>query len=201
MGVIAYHLIWTAYGTWLGNDPRGSGSHGVYTRELADLGEVHFGRKKLQPQRSKVKEFYNVAEQRLTFPVIRFDAIQIAAIGNSFAETIQRHRYTCYACAIMPDHVHLVIRKHRERAEQMIAAFQGESRARLFQQRLLPSEHPVWTRNGWKVFLDTPASVRMRIRYVEENPRKARRPSQSWPFVVLYDGWPFSRKMSSPPRK
>jgi hypothetical protein len=38
MSVIAYHLIWTNYGTWLGNDPRGSGSRSVYTPALAALG-------------------------------------------------------------------------------------------------------------------------------------------------------------------
>jgi REP element-mobilizing transposase RayT len=192
MSVIAYHLIWTVYGTWLGNDPRGSGSRFVYTPELAELGDVHFGRKKVQPRRSEVREYYHEAEPRLAFPVIRFDDVHNAEIGRSFAATIDRHRYTCYASAIMPDHVHLVIRKHRDLAEQMIATFQGESRAQLFQQRLVPSEHPVLTKNGWNVFLDTPASVRARIRYVEENPVKASQPRQAWPFVTPYDGWPFS---------
>ena len=45
MAVIAYHLIWTNYGTWLPNDLRGSGSHDVYTPALAELGRPHFGRK------------------------------------------------------------------------------------------------------------------------------------------------------------
>ena len=30
--VIAYHLIWTAYGWWLPNDPRGSGSVTIASR-------------------------------------------------------------------------------------------------------------------------------------------------------------------------
>ena len=39
------------------------------------------------------------------------------------------NRYTCYACAIMPDHVHLVIRKASAmHAETMIENFQNESR-------------------------------------------------------------------------
>ncbi len=44
--VIAYHLVWTAYGTWLPNDPRGSGSAGVVSPDLAKLGELHFGARK-----------------------------------------------------------------------------------------------------------------------------------------------------------
>jgi hypothetical protein len=36
--VIACHLIWTAYGSWLPNDPRGSGSRRVVAPQLVDLG-------------------------------------------------------------------------------------------------------------------------------------------------------------------
>jgi hypothetical protein len=44
--VIAYHLVWTIYGTWLPNDPRGSGSHFIAAPLLAELGKLRFGRKK-----------------------------------------------------------------------------------------------------------------------------------------------------------
>jgi hypothetical protein len=121
--VIAYHLIWTNYGTWLGNDPRGSGSREVYTPVLAELGEVHFGRKKLQPARSVVREFYDEAEPRLQFPVLRFNVEHRDVIGQAFEEAVKGHCYTCYACAIMPDHVHLIIRKHKHDAERMIEKF------------------------------------------------------------------------------
>jgi hypothetical protein len=106
MTVIAYHLIWTNYGTWLGNDPRGSGSQKVYTPVLAELGDVHLGRKKVQPARCKVRAFYELAEQLLRFPVIRFNAEQRSVVAEAFESTIREHQYTCYACALMPDHVH-----------------------------------------------------------------------------------------------
>jgi hypothetical protein len=51
MVVAGYHLIWTAYGCWLPNDPRGSTSKEVRNIQLQDLGELHFGRKRLQPAR------------------------------------------------------------------------------------------------------------------------------------------------------
>ncbi|MCI0335484.1 MAG: transposase [Planctomycetes bacterium] len=197
MSVIAYHLIWTNYGTWLGNDPRGSGSQTVYTPVLAELGEVHFGRKKLQPVRSKVREFYKSAEPRLKFDVIRFDEQKRSQIANSFGEIVRKHQYTCYACAIMSDHVHLVIRKHRDQAENMIDYFQQESRLWLIKENAVPDWHPVWTQGGWKVFLDTPAEVWSRIRYVENNPLKEGLPKQYWPFVVPYDDWPFREKLRS----
>jgi hypothetical protein len=148
MAVIAYHLVWTNYGTWLPNDLRGSGSLGVYTPALAELGQAHLGRKKLQPARSVVREFYEQAEPRLQFPVIRFDAKQRAEIAAGFAEVIERERYTCYACAAMPDQVHLVIRKHRHLAEEMIDRLQEQSANRLRFSSAVPPAHPVWTSGG-----------------------------------------------------
>ena len=59
--VAGFHLIWTAYGWWLPNDPRGSGSHTVRANILADLGELHFGRKRIQPAGRAVREFYKTA--------------------------------------------------------------------------------------------------------------------------------------------
>ena len=197
MAVIAYHLIWTNYGTWLPNDPRGSGSRTVYTPVLAELGEAHLGRKKVQPARSKVREFYAGAEPRLHLSVLRFDTVQRQMIGESFAETTSKHQYTCYACAILPDHVHLVIRKHRDPAEDIMDNFQCESSARMIESGMIPAGHPVWTKGGWKVFLDAPEEVWPRIRYVEGNPMKEELARQVWPFVVAYDNWPFHQKRQS----
>lgn len=47
--VIGYHLMWTLYGWWLPNDPRGSTSRQIRRDLIAELGELHFGRKKIQP--------------------------------------------------------------------------------------------------------------------------------------------------------
>ncbi len=190
--VVAYHLVWTAYGTWLPNDPRGSGSRDVYTPVLAELGPSHYGRKSIQPRRTVVREFYVEAKPRLQFPIVRFDARHRNEVGAAFADVIASRRYTCYACAIMPDHVHMVTRKHRDRAEAMIEHLQSASRLRLS----LPDDHPTWTKNGWKVFLRTPVEVRSRVRYVEGNPIKEGLPSQQWPFVTAYDNWPFHKQLS-----
>ena len=198
MAVIAYHLIWTNYGTWLPNDLRGSGSHDVYTPSLAELGRPHFGRKKIQATRSMVRQFCEEAQSRLQFPVIRFDASQREVIAAGFAHVILSQQFTCYACALMPDHVHLVVRKHRHQAEEMIELFQEESRRRLGSTGAVSADHPMWTKNGWKVYLDTPEAVWSRIRYVERNPLKEGPPRQSWPFVVPYDNWPFHRQGTEP---
>jgi REP element-mobilizing transposase RayT len=190
--VIAYHLIWTAYGWWLlPNDPRGSGSNVVRKNVLAELGEVHLGRKRIQPTGRAVGRFYEEAAQRLHYPLLTFDERQRSEIAVAFAEVIRDQRYTSYACAIMPDHVHIVIRKHKHQAEQMMENLREKSRSRLIDLGLRSQVHPVWTGgHGWIVYLDHPDDIRRTIPYVEQNPVKIDLPEQVWPFVKAYDGWP-----------
>jgi REP element-mobilizing transposase RayT len=187
--VIAYHLIWTGYGWWLPNDPRGSGSTAIACDVLAQLGEVHHGRKPVQPPRETIAAFQAQAEKLLKFDRLSFDAAQRRTVGQVIGQVIAARRYTCYAAAIMPDHVHLLIRKHRDQAEETIGHFQQRN-IELAAMLGVPHDHPIWTRGGWKVFLDHPDDVRRTIRYIVNNPRHAGLPDQYWPFVTPYDGWP-----------
>ena len=188
--VAGHHLIWTAYGWWLPNDPRGSGSRTVRNDVIADLGALHHGRKRIQPAGREVRAFYEQAAAVLRHPLLTFDAAR-ATVGAAFAEVIAEQRYTCYACAIMPDHVHILIRKHRDQAEAMAEALKTQSRLRLCAQGLRPSDHPTWSGGAvWKVFLDHPGEVRRTIPYIERNPLPLGLPIQRWPFVSAYDGWP-----------
>jgi REP element-mobilizing transposase RayT len=189
--VIAYHLIWTAYGWWLPNDPRGSGSKRVCSNVIAELGELHHGRKKVQPAGREVQQFYQQAEGILKYPLLTLDASARDEIAYAFGQVIEDQRYTCYACAIMPDHVHILIRKHKHQAEEMMAALKEISRARLCATGHRPSDHPTWTSvGGWKVFLDHPEEVRRTIKYIENNPLPLGLAAQRWSFVKVYDGWP-----------
>jgi REP element-mobilizing transposase RayT len=192
--VLGYHLVWTAYGWWLPNDPRGSTSRSIASDVIAELGDLHHGRKKVQPASREIRHFYERAEEVLKFPLLRFSRAECAAIGAGFRRVISDCRYTCYACAIMADHVHLLIRKHRDLAEHMIENLQRGSCKAVINLGERRSDHPVWGGPGWKVFLDSEEDIRRTVRYVEENPIKARRPAQSWDFVTPYDGWPFHRK-------
>ena len=129
--IIAYHLIWTAYGWWLPNDPRGSMSRTVESDILTELGELHYGRKQVQPSSAEIHEFYSKATSSLKHPLLELGPRDRDAVACAFAEAISENRYTCYACAIMPDHAHLMIRKHRHKAEEMIDRLQASSRLRL----------------------------------------------------------------------
>src|SRR5262245_17790927 len=121
--IVGHHIMWTAYGCWLPNDPRGSSSHEVCVEEIAELGEHHYGRKKIQPPSSEIREFYENACEVLKHPLLRFWEEDIQILASSFAKTIREQRYTCYACVIMPDHVHMLIRRHRDMGDRMIEVF------------------------------------------------------------------------------
>ena len=162
----------------------------VASDALADLGELHYGRRRVQPAGRVVGAFYARAADRLSHSPMTFNETDIALIAAAFAAVVAVFRYTCYACAILPDHVHLIVRKHRDAAGQMIANFQRLSRFALVDHGRLGPDHPTCSGPGWKVFLDEPDDVWRTIRYVEQNPVKIGRPRQHWPFVTPYDNWP-----------
>jgi len=189
--VAGHHLIWTAYGWWLPNDPRGSMSREIRCVAISPLGDLHYGRKRIQPAGRVVREFYDAARGVLKHPLLEFTGDETVAIAAAFAEVIRKQDYTCYGCAIMADHVHLLIRKHRDQAETMIGHFQESSRAAVLAkpQAGRRADHPVWGGPGWKVYLDSREDMERVVRYIQQNPVKAGRLEQHWPFVKPYDGW------------
>jgi REP element-mobilizing transposase RayT len=196
--VIAYHIMWTLYGWWLPNDPRGSTSRTIRKDLITELGEVHFGRKRIQPTGKDIRTFYEQAAAVINHPLLSFAPVEFSIAADAIGDAIRN--YTCYACAIMPDHVHLLIRRHRDFAEEVIAKIQALSRKRLVEGGLRDEDHPTWTRGGWKVFLDHPDEVARTIRYIDDNPKKMRYiddnpkkmrlAGQRWAFVSEYDNWP-----------
>jgi REP-associated tyrosine transposase len=187
--VAAYHLIWTAYGWWLPNDPRGSTSHTIRVEKIAELGEHHYGREQIQPPRAVLQQFHEEARELLKHPYLELSEEERLTVANAVADTIRTAQYTCYACAIMPEHIHMLIRKHRDYAETMIDKLQKASRQALIDHGKRSPTHPVWGGPGWKVFLNTQADIWRIVRYIEANPAKSGLPPQRWGFVTEYDGW------------
>jgi REP element-mobilizing transposase RayT len=186
--IAGYHLIWTIYGWWLPNDPRGSTSHSIRAASIAGLGELHYGRKRIQPSGRVIREFHDAARAVLKHQLLELTTSEIEVAGGAFAEVIRARSYTCYACAILPDHVHVLIRKHRDQAETMIARLQDASRAAVRQCRLREVDHPVWGGDGWKVYLETRDDMERTVAYIGKNLR-GKQAGQTWAFVKPYDGW------------
>src|SRR5437773_9430657 len=100
--VIAYHLIWVVYGYWLPNDPRGSMSRTIASDVIAELGELHYGRKKIQPASKDIRKFFDRAAEKLKYELLEFSSADVQLVAEAFAEVIRTCVYTCYACVIMP---------------------------------------------------------------------------------------------------
>jgi REP element-mobilizing transposase RayT len=194
--ILGSHLILSAYGFWLPNDPRGSWSDFVGAWEL-----VRFGRAtKTDSRRSVAGEPHDVrfrlaAKKALKYPPVRFTGVQARAIGRGFARLVAECGITIWACSIMPEHTHLVLAVHRLQAEQISNLLKGEATRRLTTEGIHPlAAFPAatgrlpkaWARGEWKVFLHTPDEVRRAIAYVEANPMKEGLTPQRWSFVKPY---------------
>jgi REP element-mobilizing transposase RayT len=161
---------------------------------ISELGELHYGRKRVQPKSVVIREFYEKARDRLKYALLTFNEDDRRVIALAIERTIRAIGYTCWACAVMPDHVHILIRKHKHQAEEMIQNLQRETHLALRAAGVRDQEHPVWGGCGWKVYLDEPEDVWRTIGYVEANPEKMGLPAQRYGFVVPYDNWPFHRR-------
>lgn len=191
--VIAQHLVFTTYGFWLPNDPRGSWSDFVRAWELYWYGAAT----KVTTSRSLSHDSHDrhlrqVQKSALRYDPVRFSNEQIKCVARGFARAVEESGYDMRACAIMPEHVHTVVMRHRNSGEQII----GHLKTRATQAFLAANLHPfqaqrdasgklppMWVRHGWKVFLNTEEDIERAVKYVGQNPAKQGIPPQSWDFV------------------
>lgn len=181
--ILASHLVWHGYGHWLSNDPRGSGSTETRKDELKDLGDLHHGRKRIQPPREELRAFYRKAEPLLDHEVVWFHAPERRVIGEAVGNALTAHGYTAWAFAVCSNHAHGVVRTHRDRSEQIWQTLADAARDALRSAGLVDPRHPVWSHRPYKVYLRTPADVIDRVDYVVKNPLKEGLPRQMWAFV------------------
>jgi REP element-mobilizing transposase RayT len=181
--VIAYHAIFTTYGTWLPNDPRGSYSKAVYNEELQALGDVLYGRQMPPPDGHTLRRFRTAAVPTLSRPPYSINDATRPLVGAAFGEEIDARGLKCAECAIMNDHVHIILFRSTHRIEYLVNQLKGAG-TRALGETLTP-----WTRGGWKVFLDDTGGLAAAIKYVRANPPAAGLPPQHWDFVkpVTYD--------------
>ena len=199
--VHGYHLILPMYGFWLPNDPRGSWSDYVRSWEIARFGEAtqSIERKEFDQLTDSEIQLRDAAKQALKFPPVLLTGLQAAGIGRGFATKIAISNYTVWACAILPNHTHLVIARHSYTVEKIANLLKGAATRELKENRLHPLkdfEEPngklpcMWARQHWKVYLDSESAIDEAIHYVESNPEKEDKPPQTWSFVTPFTGLP-----------
>jgi hypothetical protein len=191
-----FHVIFSTYGFWPPNDPRGSWSDFVRRWEL-----VRFGKATKVSTRASVAdvehkfELRKAAKRVLKFPEVRLTGRQAQAVAFGFRVAVQDSDYVIHACSILPQYVHIVLGPRTRRIERVV----GHLKARATQQLIESGLHPLadfaepgsttlspWGRNRWKVFLFHKRHPLQAIRYVERNPEKEGKRRQNWSFVTPY---------------
>src|SRR4051812_30689820 len=126
--VRAYHLIVTAYGFWLPNDPRGSWSDFVRAWELMRFGDAT----KVSTRRSLAgvrhdRDSRLEAKRMLARDAVSFSGRQAIAIADGFRRWSESSGAKILACSILPEHVHMVIARHRYKIERVANFLKGEA--------------------------------------------------------------------------
>lgn len=197
--VIAYHIILTFYGFWLPNDQRGSGTGTVWAEHLRPFGNGTKDRadgERSVSHRAFDREKARAAKRALKYPPVKLTGTQAKCATDGIAERVATDGLVVHAYAVLADHMHAVILRHPHRScEQMMVRLKSAATRGLTEAELHPFQNLVkadgslpklFARGGRHRFLFTPADVRSRIKYVEENPVKAGLPRQRWSFVVPY---------------
>jgi REP element-mobilizing transposase RayT len=192
--VLAYHLIFTTYGFWLPNDPRGSWSDFIRSWELFWYGgPTKVTTRASLSRREHDRDLRRAQKSALRYDPVRFTTPQMNAVARGFARAVAESGYVVFACAILPDHVHLVVQRHANRAEQIIGHFKARATQQLIEEKIHPFQSQVlpdgtlpcaWARR--EVYLDSVADILQAIEYANDNPLKKHVPPQSHPFVTEY---------------
>jgi REP element-mobilizing transposase RayT len=195
--ILGAHLILSAYGFWMPHDPRGSWSDFIRAWELLKYGDAT----KTDERRSVAGRAHNpalraAAKKDLMYPPVIFNGRQAAAISYGFSDVVRRTGCVIHACAIMPDHAHLVVARHHYPIQQLANLLKGGATTALRRHNLDPlslfSGSPKgrvpspWAHKYWKVWLDSPDDIHRSIAYVTNNPIKDGLRKQTWPFVTPY---------------
>ncbi len=94
--VVAYHLIFGAYGFWLPNDPRGSWSEFVWAWELRRFGEAtKVGVRRSVAGRPHDYVLRQEAKGSLAYAPVKFEGEQAVSIGRGFARAAAGERVSC----------------------------------------------------------------------------------------------------------
>ena len=195
--MLACHIIFSTYGFWLPNDPRGSWSNFVASWELFRFGGPAT---KVTTRRSLAHIPHDqaarlAAKKLLKYPPVSFSGLQAVEVIKAFQETFTVFETRVYACSILPEHVHLILRPNKLTVPQLVSQLKGQASRRLGEVRIHPFQQITrpdgtrptpWGRGYWKVYLYAQEDVWRAIQYVKQNPIKEGKRLQQWGFVMQY---------------
>src|SRR6185503_12486133 len=115
--IIGFHLIWTTYGHWFPNDPRGSWSEEVWKPQLLKVrtpDRDHRLDLRQEVSVDELEKFMSNARQRLKWEAVQLTDSEIRKVAETFAEMALAIKLDVHACAILSNHVHLVTERNNQ---------------------------------------------------------------------------------------
>ena len=189
--ILGYHAIFTCYGFWLPNDPRGSWSDWIRNWQLLRYGPAT----KTSARRSVAHRAHDHrqrldAKSSLKYPPVILTGLQARAVSRGFALAVEEAGYVITACAIMPDHIHAVILRHERPIERIIGHLKSRATQHINTEQLSVAAPSPWAnKTGWVVYLNRVEDIRRAMRYVDDNPVREGHKPQRWGFITALDEW------------
>src|SRR5262249_62083539 len=78
------------------------------------------------------------ARRALKYPPVTLTGRQALAVGEGFRRFARKSGLGVWACSILPEHVHLVLARHRYKIEQAVSLLKGEATRRLLEAGIHP---------------------------------------------------------------
>lgn len=126
---------------------------------------------------------------------VRFNGYQARAVAHGIEQSVAKSGFTLHACAVMPDHVHFVVKRHKYSIELVAAQLKANASRRLNEEGLHPFADyryqddtlpTPWARKHWSVFLSDDEGIQRAINYVNNNPTRDGHKPQSWRFITPF---------------
>ena len=144
--VIAYHAIFTTYGTWLQGDERG------YVKD----GQTYQGNKTLK-QRNK-----NLQSQNM----VKLSRNQQQIVHKAIAEESELQNQYVYALSVQSNHVHIVVKYTMRPISKIVAYYKKSARLAL---KTAGHNGKLWTKGYDKRYCFDRTALEQRIKYVQNH--------------------------------
>ena len=145
----------------------------------------------------RMKHDFNVrraAKESLVRPAVVLSGIQARAVARGVAKYVESSNVIVNACAILQDHVHLLVSRHRLDIETLASKFKAAATSSLSAEGLHPFAEQSykngklpspWAKKHWSVFLGTDQDIGRTVKYINDNPIRHGMKPQRYRFVTL----------------
>jgi hypothetical protein len=175
LSALAIHIVWTTYGTWLPGDARGHWSPLFdFSGRLLETG----GRFGLPDESTR-----RVAGSSLEAPKVLSPA-DLAVVADRIREQVSCPTGSCppgprcFAAALEPTHVHLLLGPKQEKFSRCVGRLTGTSSSAVLKVPGNEGRSLDWTEDYWKVFLFNAVALETVKHSIDEQNRRRGLPAE-----------------------